>query len=250
MDGAIGISQKKERQGFSAAAFQGRGNMNIIGISGQAGSGKDTAADILLAKEGFIKLSLADPIKRFAQELWNFSDDQLFGPSEFRNKPDERYPITEASREFLTARKVLQHFGTEGGRALDDDVWIRYAIKIAKILLTTKREYCYSSKLGLQPYIEFCPQGEFKTIEGFPEQVKGIVIADCRFKNEIKFIKEAGGKLIRVIRPGAGLKGDFGKHKSEIEMESIPDDVFDLVVQNTGTLDNLQSIIDRFADSL
>lgn len=221
--------------------------MNIIGISGQAGSGKDTAADMLLAKEGVIKLSLADPIKRFARELWDFSDDQLWGPSEFRNKPDERYPIGD---EFLTARKVLQHLGTEGGRAIDYDVWIRYAIKIATILLTTKREYCYSPQGGLEPYISQYPQGEFETLDNFPEQVKVVVIPDCRFNNEIQFIKEAGGKLVRVIRPGAGLKGDFGKHQSEIEMESIPDDVFDLVIQNTGTLEDLQNIIDRFADSL
>jgi len=221
--------------------------MNIIGISGQAGSGKDTAADMLLAKDGFIKISLADPIKRFSKELWDFSDEQLWGSSENRNRPDERYPIGD---EFLTARKVLQHLGTEGGRALDYDVWIRYAIKISTVLLTTKKEWCYSPSIGLQPYISQYPQGEFETVEGFPEQVKAVVIADVRFKNEIQFIKEAGGKLVRVIRPGAGLQGDFGKHQSEIEMESIPDDQFDLVVQNTGTLDDLQSIIDRFANSL
>lgn len=217
--------------------------MNIIGISGQAGSGKDTAADMLLAKEGFIKLSLADPIKRFAKELWDFSDDQLWGPSEFRNKPDERYPIGD---DFLTARKVLQHLGTEGGRAIDYDVWIRYAIKIATTLLTTKKEWCYSPLYGLRTYFK----NGMPHILNFPEQVRAVVISDCRFKNEVKFIKEAGGKLIRVIRPGAGLKGDFGKHQSEIEMESIPDDVFDLVIQNTGTLEDLQSNIDRFADSL
>lgn len=236
--------------------------MNIIGISGQAGSGKDTAADMLLAKEGFIKISLADPIKRFARELWDFSEQQLWGSSQYRNKPDERYPITvpyfvigfgipdPGKVEYLTPRKVLQHLGTEGGRALDYDVWIRYSIKIATTLLTTKKEYCYSPSLGLQPYTQSYPQGEFPTIENFPEQVRAVVIADVRFKNEIQFIKQAGGKLIRVNRPGAGLEGEFAKHQSEVEMESIPDDQFDLVIQNTGTLDDLQSVIDRFAESL
>lgn len=226
--------------------------MNIIGISAQAGSGKDTVADMLLAKEGFVKVSLADPLKRFTGDLWGFSKEQLFGSSEYRNKPDKRYPITTPSGEvgYLIPRRVFQHVGTEGCRYLDPDVWVRYLARVAETLLTTEGDYCYSEEGGLQDYISCYPQGDFKTIEDFPSKVKAIVVSDVRFENEIRFIREVGGKLIRIKRPGAGLSGELGEHQSEVEMDSVPDDYFDLVIHNTGTLEDLHRIIDEFSESL
>ena len=217
--------------------------MNIIGISGLAGSGKDTVADMLLKHKGVIKVSLADPIKRFAAEMWGFSKEQLFGPSQFRNAPDPRYETSPGN--FLTPRKVLQHLGTEGGRAIDYDVWIRYALDVSSTLLNAKpREWCYSPENGLQQYISQYPQGEFETLDDFPEKVKAVIIPDCRFPNEIEQIKAAGGILIRIVRPGAGLKDAFGLHASEREMADIPDSDFSVVLQNSGTLDDLQQSVD------
>jgi len=223
--------------------------MNIIGISGLAGSGKDTAADMILQHKGIVKVSLADPIKRFAKEMWDFSDDQLWGQSQFRNAPDPRYEVKPG--EFLTPRHVLQHLGTEGARAIDYDVWIRYTIRIAKTLLEAKPgEFCYSSQEGLQSYIEQYPQGEFERMEGFPEKVKVVVIPDVRFKNEIQHIRGAGGIMLRVIRPGAGLEGSFALHQSEAEMADIPDAEFDIVIKNVGTLNDLKTSVDEFVTTL
>ena len=64
----------------------------IIGISGKAGSGKDTVADILAKEFGFVKCGLADPLKRIAREVFCFTDEQLWGSSGLRNQPDRRYP--------------------------------------------------------------------------------------------------------------------------------------------------------------
>lgn len=244
--------------------------MNIIGISGLAGSGKDTTADFLVEHEGIIKISLADPIKRFAMDVWEFTEQQLWGASEFRSTPDKRYPINvpsfdqgdafEAERygiqdpgiiEFLTPRKVLQHLGTEGARSVDDNVWIRYAIRTATRLLEAKpREFCYSQTGGIESYVECYPQGEFERDETFPEKVKAVIIPDVRFKNEVQHIRAAGGKLVRVVRPGAGLKGNFALHRSEIEMAEIPDSEFDMVIQNTGTLDDLRGLVNDFVTTL
>jgi hypothetical protein len=63
------------------------------GGKGSANSGKDTVADRLAEKHGFVKVALADPMKRFCMEVYDFSEEQLWGPSEKRNAPDERYPI-------------------------------------------------------------------------------------------------------------------------------------------------------------
>lgn len=223
--------------------------MNIIGISGLAGSGKDTAADFLLEHEGFIKISLADPIKRFAMDVWEFTEEQLWGASQFRNAPDYRYELSP--NNFLTPRHVLQHLGTEGGRAIDYDCWIRYAIRTAKRLLEAKpRELCYSQAGGLEYYIEQTSQGEFERDENFPEKVKAVIIPDVRFINEVRHIKMAGGKLLRVVRPGAGLQGNFALHQSEIEMAEIPDSEFDSVIRNTGTLDDLKRSVNDFVTTL
>lgn len=233
--------------------------MNIIGISGLAGSGKDTVADWLLEQDGFIKVSLADPIKRFAMDLWEFTYEQLWGESKYRNAPDYRYRVRSSDLEgadvdpdvFLTPRHVLQHIGTEGCRVLDHDVWIRYAIRVATRLLEAKpREYCYSQSGGLEPYVSCYPQGEFETLEDFPEKVTAVIIPDVRFKNEVEQIQEAGGKLVRVVRPGAGLEGNFALHQSEAEMASIPDRDFDVVIRNTGTLEDLKRNVEDFVATL
>ncbi len=56
----------------------------IIGICGNAGVGKDTTADFLVKTNGFVKVSLADPMKRICQAVYGFSNEQLWGPSEKR----------------------------------------------------------------------------------------------------------------------------------------------------------------------
>ncbi len=222
--------------------------MNIIGISGLAGSGKDTVADFLLEHDGFIKISLADPIKRFAMDVWEFSEEQLWGPSKYRNSLDNRYPQGDT---FLSPRLVLQHIGTEGARHIDGDVWIRYAIRTAIRLIEAKPKHlCYSQAGGIKPYFEGCSECSGETIDGFPAKVKAVIIPDCRFKNEIREIKAAGGIMIRVVRPGAGLNGDFALHQSEVEMAEIPDSEFDIVIQNTGTLEDLKSLVNEFVVAL
>jgi hypothetical protein len=232
--------------------------MNIIGVSGLAGSGKDTVADMILQNKGFIKVSLADPIKRFAMDVWGFTEEQVFGASQFRNAPDPRYETSPGN--FLTPRLALQNIGTEGVRAIDHDAWIRYAIRTAKTLLSADPyQLAYSPAMGVVPYMyykevpyDYYGKGpdHFPTVDGFPSKVLGVVIADVRFKNEIKGIKEAGGKLVRVIRPGAGLQGSFALHQSEAEMAEIPDSEFDSVIQNTGTLDDLKKSVDDFVTTL
>jgi len=62
-----------------------------VGISGFSGSGKDEIAKSLV-KRGAIQLGLADPAKRHMADLYEFTEQQLFGPSEFRNGGDLRYP--------------------------------------------------------------------------------------------------------------------------------------------------------------
>ena len=64
----------------------------IIGLCGLAGSGKDTVADFLVKDHDFVKVACADPLKRICRDVFGFTDEQLWGSSQFRNEPDRRYP--------------------------------------------------------------------------------------------------------------------------------------------------------------
>jgi hypothetical protein len=202
----------------------------LLGISGLAGSGKDTVANMLIEESGFTKVSLADPLKRIARDVYAFTDEQLWGPSEFRNGPDKRYPREDGS--YLSPREALQKLGTEWGRECYRNTWVDLCIRTAQTLLEPASIWDYNQKDGLHS-------------RGFEVGIKGVAVPDVRFRNELAAIHGAGGKVIRVSRPGAGLGGLGGMHPSETEQASISDQEFDFVVQNTGTLEDLRIEVRR-----
>src|SRR3990172_9381938 len=127
----------------------------IIGVVGKAGVGKDTIARAIAPRhlvwqdgewrdvggvegprlglrDDAVQLASADPLKVFCQEVYNFSDDQLWGPSQQRNAPDMRYPRHDGS--YLTPREALQTLGTEWGRARYDKTWIHLMLRRAQSL--------------------------------------------------------------------------------------------------------------------
>lgn len=83
----------------------------VIGLTGAAGSGKDTAADILCKTHRFIKLSFADPLYDMVSIATRTPVDLLH----------ER-ECKEATIKSIGAssRKLLQTLGTEWGREIID----------------------------------------------------------------------------------------------------------------------------------
>jgi hypothetical protein len=222
----------------------------LIAIAGLAGSGKDTTADFLVRNHGFVKVAFADPMKRFCKEVFGFTAAQLWGPSELRNAPDKRLPrdkhawgsdpkdgiytcrccgatclrgaLPSSDPCYLTPRYALQTLGTEWGRDCYPSIWAEALIYTYKALRAGGLSY--TSAYGLDPAL------------GRP---KGVVVPDLRFGNETDVLKKAGAKLIRVIRPGAGLAGVSGQHVSEIGQSGIPDSVFDAIILNDKSIDAL-----------
>lgn len=164
--------------------------MNIIGITGPAGAGKSTVADILCRHHGFIAVSLADHMKRIAREVFGFTEEQLWGPSEKRNEPDERWPLGGNGIGFLTPRLALQLLGTEWGRTCSENVWVEGAIRTATALLSPQsgREICYWPERGLSDDpIDFLTKSEPACL--------GVVIPDVRYDNEARVIRDTGGRI-------------------------------------------------------
>jgi len=218
--------------------------MNIVGIIGKAGSGKDTVAD-MLHELRYDKIAFADPLKRFCMDVFEFTEEQLWGPSEKRSEPDERYLMWTADMrqmlskegfkehpdgmvpQYLTPRFALQQIGTEGVRACYSDIWVEYAIRKSKQLLT-------------DPFVTYDKtKGLVRSNVGSPPP-DGVIISDCRFENEIRGIRKAGGRVIKIVRDGAGLKGQAAQHASETEQDSIPESLIDHVIYNNSTLDDLK----------
>jgi len=140
----------------------------IIGVCGFIGSGKDTIADYLTNYHGFRRESFANSLKDCVAQVFGWDRTMLEGRTtqarEWREKVDtwwaERLGIPN-----LTPRWVLQYWGTEVCRkGFHDDIWIA----------SLEHKLLYSSD--------------------------NIVISDCRFPNEIKSIRNAGGMVIRVRR--------------------------------------------------
>lgn len=236
--------------------------MRLLGISGLAGSGKDTFASYLRLL-GATNVALADPLKQIAKAVYDFTDEQLWGPSAERNKPDPRYPrnhtfhgndlvcaccgwdggslVRDGSSPppcYLTPRYVLQLLGTDWGRECYPDTWVEKCVRTARQLLTNHRAR-YSFKTGLYTVPESRDWDSENEVEA--GRVKLVTVSDVRFRNEVLTIQKAGGKVVRVKRPGAGLGGAAGLHPSEAEQMAIPDRAFDFVVENDGTLGDLQT---------
>ena len=53
--------------------------IQLIGICGNKFNGKDTIADYLVKNYGYTKISLSDSLKHALQEIFCFSDEQLWG---------------------------------------------------------------------------------------------------------------------------------------------------------------------------
>lgn len=244
----------------------------IVGINGVAGAGKDTFADFLVQDAQFTKIALADPLKRICASVFRkFTYDDLWGPSENRNKPHRDYPTQEKTYDncqecnsplvswshqescgwkcpnhgpvqfFLTPRFALQQLGTEWGRKCHDGIWVRNTMEDAQRLLSTKEHFEYDPEKGVQE----CPcdagalnyHDEKKNPRA---EISGVAISDVRFHNEVEGIRRAGGLMIRIKRDGAGLSGTAGQHLSETEQLGMPDHIFDVIVLNNGTPSDLK----------
>jgi hypothetical protein len=204
----------------------------ILGIMGQAGSGKDVFADHLVEKYGYVRIALADPIKRMAMELYDMTEEQLWGVR--KEQPDLRYPIP--GKGFMTPRVACQIIGTEVIRNLYPDTWVDLFSRHAHAVLSGS--YSYSRTKGLRP------TSSLRRLVG--SQPHGVVCPDVRFKNEVSGLHKMAAKVVRLKRNGRNGHVGIVGHSSEEEQKTITDMELDGILQVREGLDYYRQDIDKF----
>jgi len=205
----------------------------IIGIVGFIGSGKDTVADYLVNFHRFKRESFANSLKDAVSQVFGWDRELLEGRTqesrEWRETRDEWW--TKRLKKDITPRYVLQYWGTEVIRkGFHDDMWVA---SLEHRLLNTKND---------------------------------IVITDCRFPNEIKAIRAAGGRVMRIKRgpeprwfdeavsmnkgPARNMTWALSKQKIEKLKVHASETAwvgqkFDVVLNNDGTIEELYHQIER-----
>jgi hypothetical protein len=172
---------------------------HLIGLMGRAGTGKDTVRSILEQDFGAEGIAFADPIRSMLGALLSehgFSTEWMYQ----REKKEQPIPGLGFSY-----RHLVQTLGTEWGRSVDPDFWLRIATARVSALTASGA-----------------------TI---------IVVSDVRFPNEADWIKQQGGELWGIVRDMAEPVRD---HESEREVSTIDPDQF---IDNNGTVEDLWCVV-------
>lgn len=148
----------------------------FIGLSGYAGSGKDTIADILIER-GYERITFAgklrDAVYAFDPIVDISSDGELMRLSSFKGMTYQ-----EQKDNLPEFRRALQTMGTEVGRNIfGENFWV----DIAFANLDVNQKY---------------------------------VITDARFPNEYDAVMARAGRMWRVSRPGFGPINDHPSETS------------------------------------
>ena len=200
----------------------------IIGVCGFIGSGKDTIADYLVNFHGFRRESFANSLKDAVAHVFGWDRTMLEGRTkqarEWREQVDPWW-AERLNMPNLTPRWILQYWGTEVcRRSFHDDIWIA----------------SLENKLR--------------------NSTDDIVISDCRFPNEIKSIKDAGGIIVWVkrgelpewydwavsVNKGEVQNFTWSTSKSKLEKAGVHASEtawvgtnFDAVLENDSSIDDL-----------
>ena len=175
--------------------------MQLIGLTGRAGCGKDTIAEFLCETHGFVKLALADPLRNGLRAMLGLTAEQL------HRRDLKETPIDWIGR---SPRYLMQTLGTEWAREhIAPDLWLRVAAR------------------------------RIDEIKAAPPilHIAGIVISDIRFENEADWLRGLGGKLWLIKRNKKNLlDSQTATHSSE---QHIPTQMGEPRIYNFGTFDDL-----------
>ena len=155
--------------------------MIILGISGKRESGKSSLAKSL-ERFGYLRVSLATPLKEECKKLYSLTDEQVYGKD--KETPTNRQR-TDGS--FYTPRDILIREGMLK-RAIDKNYWcLKLHDTMSSIKVQTGKDM--------------------------------FVIDDIRFQNEIDYFSKLGAKFVRIERSQDAIKKAAIDDLSETELD-------------------------------
>jgi hypothetical protein len=143
----------------------------VIGLAGRAGSGKSTVASLAMRhSDTFVYTrAFADPLKQIACILFGLEDDDV------NTTEGKETPIPELGN--LTPRVLLQRLGTD----LFRNHWHRVFPELGPD----------------SPWVAIMRRNLRRTHPRY-----GTVVPDVRFPDEANLVRDVGGLVVEVVRPG------------------------------------------------
>jgi hypothetical protein len=179
--------------------------MKIIGLTGLAGAGKDTVRQMLEQNHRCTGLAFADPMRAMLAPLLDLCG---VGNEWMTQRELKELPIPGLGQSY---RVLAQRLGTEWGRSIDPNFWVKVAA---------------------------ASMAEVMNIKG-PDAV--FVISDVRFDNEAQWITDHGGVIWKIDR--VGLQ-PVAAHSSE---NGISPEKIDITILNMHGLAELECNVFNFA---
>jgi len=186
----------------------------IIGISGYAKSGKDTVAKIIQyinRKESGIDYTLEDALK----------DDG----HDFILDMESRWVV----KKFSNALKKIASLLTGIPERMFEDQKFKESFLGSEwhTPINTPLDDAFAD-------VQFV---KMMSVRAFLYQLPNWIFTDCRFPNEAKAIKDRGGFIIRIDRPGIG---PVNNHPSETALDDWD---FDYKIANVSDMESLKQTV-------
>lgn len=217
--------------------------LQIIALTGLAGTGKDTVADILVTHAGFTKLAFADALRNEIVNAYADGDAStlraLLARRDTKETPTGRLAFIECQDLAFLGAVALEYARGEpsnfaGEHASDLHSYLRAPRSPRQIMQLWGAEYRRSQSINYWTNQVASHINQLHQLDGRTR----FIIPDCRFENESSLVRAMGGVVWQVVRDSAAPV-EHG-HASATDGAKLNPSV---VIDNSSTIHSLREAV-------